>query len=121
MDIVLSGDSVEVRAYLAAQVGPSRRPFGITRTVLAPKNESVLLCSNTSGKRVLYLGVQLTGTASSTSAFAKQDPPSIDRDFTLVMQAEDTIADFVLVPGDQLYVMQRTLLSCRFAVFEVPF
>lgn len=121
MEIVLSGDSVEVRAYLAAQVGPSRRPFGTNRTVVAERNTPALLVSNSTGNRVLYVGVQLTGTSASTTAFARDNNPTIDKDFTLVMANEETVADFVLVPGDELFVVQRTLATCRFAVFEVAF
>ncbi len=114
--IVLDGRDLEVRAYLASQVGPLRRPFGLIRPFPLAAGQSALV-AEARGDFVLYVGIE--STVSTSIAVSKSQQPGLGQQPTIAFTANVTFADFVLMPGDSLYV--RVLAATTVIKTEVPF
>lgn len=118
MNIVLDGKDLEVRAYLAAQIGPSRRPFGAVRPFPVLASTSTQLAANRSGEDILFVSVVCN--AASLAALAKNQSPSLNQDVTYQFSATISVfADFVLFPGEELFVTSS--INATFIVTQVPF
>lgn len=88
-------DDLLARAYLAAVIGPFRRPNGRTRVVNAPLGVAVNITTNNSSDRVLFVAVSTNagqivnysiGTSANQGAAISGPTP----------------AGFVLMPGETL-------------------
>lgn len=101
MRIVLDGNDLEVRAYLASQIGPTRRPFGTVRPNPVAAGVPKLVASARSGA-VLYVGLE--STVTTNIAVAKNNTPAINQSITFLFTANVTFEDFVLLPGEELWV-----------------
>lgn len=123
MRIVLDGESLEVRAYLASQIGPQRRPFGVVRAVVIQPGSTRMVAQNATTDRVLYVGVEVTSAAGATAetVFGNTNPPNRLQDPTVDMPRRGAFADFVLMPGDELWVMNGDPASVTYSVCQVTF
>jgi hypothetical protein len=120
MRIVLDGADLEVRAYLASQVGPTRRPFIASRGVRISAGTVEMLASNT-GDGPLYVAVEMVTVGGAVvTVFSQAAQPTLGKDFTISMVANTTVLDFVLMPSEQLYALAPAI-AATYAVFQVPF
>lgn len=96
------GDNLQARAYLAAIVGPFRRPSGRPRTAVGPTNTFVELAVNNTVDRILFVHVSAFTSGASAVLFYAQTQgggnPVADRSETNV-----GIKDIILYPGEQVY------------------
>lgn len=118
--IILDGSSREVRAYLAAIVGPSRRPFGAVRR--EPLQAGVgVVASRATGETVLFVSVEVA--ANAVLAFSRNNSPAVNQDITVSMiagnQNPTTFVDVVLMPGEELNVVSS--VNTTIILTEVPF
>lgn len=116
--IILDGSSREVRAYLAAIVGPSRRPFGAVRR--EPLQAGVgVVASRATGETVLFVSVEVA--ANAVLAFSRNNSPAVNQDITVSMITSDptTFVDVVLMPGEELNVVSS--VNTTIILTEVPF
>ncbi|AKF03396.1 hypothetical protein [Sandaracinus amylolyticus] len=111
-----------IRAFRAAQVGPLRRAFGGIRTNRVSRGEGALLGANRSEDRALYVAVQLLGTSAAVvpTTFGSTGAGR-GSGLTEVLMADDDVADFVLLPGDELWAVQGTLDVATYVISEVTF
>ncbi len=118
MKITLEGNDLEVRAYLAATVGPSRRAFGTVRPLPVQPGVPALVSASRSGNTVLFVSVE--NNAGATAAFSKQNSPSIGQDITIIFSATETVfANFVLMPGEELSITSN--IATTFIYSEMAF
>jgi len=120
---VLDGEDLEVRAYLASQVGPSRVVFGATRITVANLGVPVLAAENRSDTAVLFVGVQFSGPVGFARTTFGSSSPSEGNDLTLSLAPNGTPVPFVLLPGDELWLLQtdNALPVARYVVSELAF
>ena len=118
MKITLEGSDLEVRAYLAATVGPSRRVFGTVRPLPVQPFVPSLVSASRSGNTVLFVSVE--ANAAVTAAFSRQNGPSIGQDITILFSATETVfANFVLRPGEELSITANAAVT--FVYSEMAF
>lgn len=120
--IVLDGEDLEVRAYLASQVGPSRVAFGAIRVVTVPLGVPVLAAENRTDNSVQFVAVQYAGVGIATTTFGSSSP-SLGNDLTLDQAPNSIPAPFVLLPGEELWVLQTdpAATNVRYVVSELAF
>ena len=118
--VVLDGEDLEVRAYLASQVGPSRVAYGAIRITVANLGVPVLAAENRSDRTVLFVGVQFAGPAGTTITTFGSSSPSEGNDLTLALSPNGVPVPFVLLPGEELWVLQTNpaIASARYVVSE---
>lgn len=118
MKITLEGNDLEVRAYLAATVGPSRRAFGVVRPLPVQPGVPTLVSASRSGNTVLFVSVETN--VAALAAFSRQNGPSIGQDITIRFSATDTVfANFVLMPGEELSITSS--IAATFIYSEMAF
>jgi hypothetical protein len=94
-------DTLLARAYLAAVVGPSRRPFGRVTQIPVPVGEFVELFNNATGARVVSVTVSST-QAGNAFQFAQTGGGGPAFGSSLGNGPQQSL-HFVLMPGEILY------------------
>ena len=110
---------LQLRAYLASQIGPSRRVFGAVRPFICqPGIPRVITRSQST---VLYVSIQSTTLA--TAAISRNGGPSINQDITQIFVADVTFVDIVMLPGEELAIQTAVLPNTptTFIVTELAF
>lgn len=107
-------DGLLARAYLAAVIGPSRRPNGKPNQVQVGAAPT-LLVQNKTGTRVLSVTVS-SGAAGQAVNFTVGSGPPFG--FT-VGNGVNQSAHFLLMPGEELYA--AATVAASFSVFSATF
>ena len=110
-----------LRAYIAVTVGRAfdRAPFGSRRSVvIATAGESYLLASNTSSDQALRVSIQkLTG--SGVVNFSPVSTPPSNGFFVLTnAPTPEDMAEFVLLPSEDLYAASANPLNLSLGVSQ---
>lgn len=121
-NITLDGSSIEVRAYVASQVGPSRRPFGKTQPVTLQAGQVAQVAQNGTGGVLFVSVLAVTGPGGNArTVFASNASPGDGKDPTVNMTYRVLFQDFVLLPGESLFVQNAASAQVTYSVATVSF
>lgn len=104
MKIVIDTESLLGRAYVAAVVGPTRRPQGRAQQVVVPPNASTLVVENNTDGRVLFCTAMTTSALGAGLVLFTKDagtPPGESLSATVLSR------NFTLYPGEKLYAVTQ--------------
>lgn len=110
---------LQLRAYLASQIGPSRRVFGAVRPFICQPGAPRVITR--SQDTVLYVSIQ--STVNATAAISRNGSPSINQDITQIFLADVSFVDIVLLPGEEVAIATPVLPNTptTFIVTEIAF